>query len=195
MLDAVNPQDSRRSAAQGGTEPSEITVGLSIPIPPPYVDALRSCRRRSGDRMADLVNPHITLIPPTPVPTDELEGLIEDLRERCARHQRFRVRLRGTGSFRPVSDVVFVAVAEGISSCELLADSLRVGPLRTPLRFPYHPHVTVAQDVSADALDAAFEGLEGFRADLMIDEVWVHRQEADESWTPLGTLPLAEGKR
>ena len=39
------------------------------------------------------------------------------------------MRLRGTGTFRPVSPVVFVNVAEGISRCELLADAVRRGPL------------------------------------------------------------------
>lgn len=170
-------------------------MGVSIPIPAPYADELRGWRRRSGDRLADLVAPHITLVPPTPVPAADLPRLMEALRDRCGAHVAFDVRLRGTGSFRPVSDVVFVAVAEGIASCELLAaDLLGIDGLCVSRQFPYHPHVTVAQDVTAAALDTVFDGLEGFRADLTVDEVWVHRQEADASWTPLRSFPLA-GRR
>ena len=51
----------------------------------------------------------------------------------------FVVRLRGTGTFRPVSPVVFVAVAEGISGCEQLAAAVRRGPLDVELCLPLPP--------------------------------------------------------
>ena len=69
------------------------------------------------------------------------------------------MRLRGTGTFRPVSPVVFVTVAEGISQCEALADAVRRGPLETDLLFPYHPHVTVAHHLDDDVMDQAFDEL------------------------------------
>ena len=173
----------------------DVTVGLSIPIPAPYDEQLRDWRHRAGDRLADLVAPHITLVPPTPVAAADLASLAQTLRARCAQHAEFEVRLRGTGSFRPVSDVVFVAVAVGIASCEVLAaDLLQVEPLRVTPQYPYHPHVTVAQDVDQPSLDAAFEGLESFRADLTVGEVWAHRQEPDGSWTPMACFPLAPAK-
>lgn len=169
-----------------------ITVGLSIPIPEPYAEELRAWRRRSEDRLADLVDPHITLVPPTPVAAEDLGALLETLHARCAAHPRFSVRLRGTGTFRPVSNVVFVAVAAGIANCEMLAaDLLKVDGLRLTRPFPYHPHVTVAHDVPEAALDAAFEGLEDFRADILVTEVWAHRQELDGSWTPIECFALS----
>lgn len=166
-------------------------MGVSIEIPPPYEAELRAWRRRSGDALAEHVNPHVTLVPPTPVPDDGLDRILGTLRERCAAVPPFEMKLRGTGTFRPVSDVVFIAVAEGISSCEVLADRLLVDELRAPRSFPYHPHVTVAQDVDPEALDAAFEGLEGFRADLLVDHVWAHRQDGVGTWHPLARFPLA----
>lgn len=172
---------------------STVTVGVSIPIPAPHDAVLQQWRRRSGDPLADLVMPHVTLIPPTPVADESLDRLIDRLRDRCTGLAGFRLRLRGTGTFRPISDVVFVAVADGISQCEVLAERLRTDELHTHLEFPYHPHVTVAQNVPADALDAAFDGLEDFRADIDVDEVWVHRQNDDGSWTPLTSIALAEG--
>ena len=64
----------------------------------------------------------------------------------------FDIHLRGTGTFRPVSPVVFVTLAEGISGCEVLADAVRQGPLEVDLHFPYHPHVTIAHHLDdADA--------------------------------------------
>ncbi|WP_134322713.1 2'-5' RNA ligase family protein [Cumulibacter soli] len=177
----------------GLDEAQVVTLGLSIPIPAPYDEQLRAVRRRAGDALADLVAPHITLVPPTPVRRQDVETLLSRVRERCAQHRAFLVRLRGTGSFRPVSDVVFVAVADGIAGCEqLAADLLDMEGLRITRSFPYHPHVTIAQDVDEQALDAAFERLENFRADLRVDAVSVHRQESDGSWIPIAAYPLRE---
>lgn len=172
-----------------------VTIGLSIPIPAPFDGPLREWRRRAGDPLAEVVDPHITLVPPTEISAGALPQVVDELRERCAVLPAFSLRLRGTGTFRPVSDVVFVAVAEGISSCEVLADRLMVDELRAPRTFPYHPHVTVAHDVPGEALDEVFVGLEDFRADLHIGEVWAHRQEADGEWRPLTSFPLAEGNQ
>jgi hypothetical protein len=44
-------------------------------------------------------------------------------------------------------DTVFVALAQGISECERLESSVRAGILDGPLRFNYHPHVTIAHAV------------------------------------------------
>ena len=52
---------------------------------------------------------------------------------------RFRVHLRGTGTFRPVSPVVFVGVVEGISQCEQLAAGVRQGPAGDRARLPLPP--------------------------------------------------------
>ena len=70
--------------------------------------------------------------------------------------------LRGTGTFRPVSPVVFVQVAGGIAECEQLERAIRGGPLHRDLAFHYHPHVTVAHHVDEAAMDRAFEDLAGY---------------------------------
>ena len=47
----------------------------------------------------------------------------------------------------------------------LLAEAItRSEDVRRDTRFPYHPHVTVAQDVPAAALDAVFDDLATFSA-------------------------------
>ena len=46
----------------------------------------------------------------------------------------------------------------------------RRGPeLHREARFPYHPHVTVAQDVAPEALDKAYEDLADFSAMFEVD--------------------------
>lgn len=83
--------------------------------------------------------------------------MVEHLASAAAMTAPFDLHIRGTGTFRPVSAVVFVGVVAGISSCEVLAGRLRAGPLHTLQRFPYHPHVTIAHDLPDEKLDRAFD--------------------------------------
>ena len=108
---------------------------------------------------------------------DHLAGVAAD-------HRPFQLHLRGTGTFRPVTDVVFVAVAAGIAACEQLAADITSGPLSRPLKYPYHPHVTVAQDVSESALDAIYDGLTSFEARFPVDSFTLYEHGPDGRWQP-----------
>ena len=74
----------------------------------------------------------------------------------------FEVHLRGTGTFRPVSPVVFVSLVQGISQTEQLAAAVRSGPLDVDVEFPFHPHVTVAHHLTDEQMDRAFDELAEF---------------------------------
>ena len=174
-------------------QPGTVTVGVAVAVPAPFADALQACRRAVGDPLADAVPPHITLVPPLTVPDDALAGIRAHLQARVAEQRAFRLRLRGTDSFRPVSDVVFVSVAEGGRHCEHLQQLLRDGPLERELQFPYHPHVTVAHDVPQPELDAAQQQLAQFTADFPVDHVSLYRCGDDGVWVPELEFPLATG--
>src|SRR5699024_9320416 len=76
----------------------------------------------------------------------------------------FVLELRGTETFRPVSQVVFVAVASGLRECVALHNAVNAGPLQQELQFPYHPHVTIAHDVPEVDLDRAQQDMADFDA-------------------------------
>ena len=120
-----------------------------------------------------------------------LPAIEAHLAEVAAARSSFPVRLRGTGTFRPVTEVVFVAVAAGISECELLAGAVRDGPLERELHFPYHPHVTVAHDIATAALDAVFDRLADFAADFEVDHFTLYVHGTDGTWRPVRDFPLA----
>ena len=84
------------------------------------------------------------------------------------------MHLRGTGTFRPTSPVVFVGVVEGISQCEQLEAGVRQGRLVLQRTFPYHPHVTVAHHLPEDQLEQAFTDLEDFDATFDVHEMWMY---------------------
>jgi 2'-5' RNA ligase len=102
----------------------------------------------------------------------------------------FAMHLSGTGTFRPLSQVVFVQVAAGIVHCEALATAIRSGPLDRELTYPYHPHVTVAQDVDEAALDLVYDGLSAFAARFVVTEFTVYERRPDGRWAPTRAFPL-----
>lgn len=170
------------------------TIGVSIAVPDPFGSDLQDYRVRLGDRSARWIPTHITLAPPLDYPKAELDRVVDHLRAVAARQSPFEVHLRGTGTFRPVSPVVFVAVAEGISSCEMLAADVRGGPLGGSAKFPYHPHVTVAHELEDTLLDRAFADLSGFEAHFEVSEFWLYIHEEEAGWQPTEAFPLTRSR-
>jgi 2'-5' RNA ligase len=167
------------------------TIGVAIPIAEPYGSELQKFRSEFGDPMATSIPTHVTLLPPTEIDDADLSSIDDHLIEVAARFPSFRIRLRGTATFRPISPVVFVPLAEGISSCEVLQSQVRSGPLAVDLRFPYHPHVTIAHDLDKDALDRAYDALSEY--DCAFDVAAFSRYEhgSDGVWRPQRDFPLA----
>ena len=156
------------------------TLGVAIEIPAPHGPALDAVRARYSPDDGDMPA-HVTILAPVDVDDDVLQAVIAHLEQVAARTAPFRLALRGTGTFRPVSPVVFVAVAEGISSCEQLERRVRSGDLAVETRFPYHPHVTIAHDVCDDDMDRALAELADFHADLTVAAMSLH-ENVDGTW-------------
>jgi 2'-5' RNA ligase len=160
------------------------TIGVAIAIPEPFGGELQSWREGFGDPLALAIPTHVTLLPPTTVCQSELDVIEEHLRGISEREQPFELHLRGTGTFRPVSPVVFVALAAGISNCERVAEQVRSGPLERALKFPYHPHVTIAHDLPTEVLDRAFHQLACYDARFPIWGFSLYEHGDDRVWRP-----------
>jgi len=169
-----------------------VTVGVAIAIPEPFGSELQRHRASFGDPRANAIPTHVTLVPPTKIDGD-VSGIHGHLEDVAGRHTRFRLRLRGTATFRPVSPVVFVNVTEGISSCELLASDTRSGILSQELAFPYHPHVTVAHHLGEAALDLAYESLADFDCVFDVDAFYLYVHGSDGVWRPESRFELSTG--
>lgn len=160
------------------------TIGVSIPIPSPHGEFLQARRAEFGDEAAWQIPAHITLLPPTEVDTDAYGEFLGHCGAVASEQPAFDVVLRGTGTFRPLSDVVFIQVAQGVSACEGLEMSLRSGPVMRALDFYYHPHVTIAHNVSTAELDRAFDELAGFTVAFSVTTFHVYELGADGVWRP-----------
>jgi len=166
----------------GGTGRT-VTVGVAIPVPSPWREMLDEAREASGDLLGGIVPAHLTLLGPTEIPAASLEAYRLHLAAVAAGFPEFDLHLRGTGSFRPITEVVFVAVADGIAMCEQLESAIRKGPAERERNFPYHPHVTVAQNVGTAALDRAFDALSRFEVKFRVASFTLYTHPNPGDWT------------
>jgi 2'-5' RNA ligase len=170
---------------------STTRIGVAIDIPDPWGPMLTRRRDAAGDPQAAYTPAHVTLLGPTEVATAALPAIERHLEKVAASQEPFTVHLRGTGTFRPVTEVVFVTLAVGISECELLAEAIAATDgISRDARFPYHPHVTVAQDVPAEALDEVFEDLSGFSAKFHVTAFTLFSHGGEGPWRPRRDFPL-----
>jgi 2'-5' RNA ligase len=162
------------------------TIGVAVSIPEPWGSQLDGHREAAGDPMAALIPAHLTLLGPTEVDAapDIAAKIEEHLAATAAEHRPFQLQLRGAGTFRPVTQVVFVAVAAGVAACERLAADIRSGPLAQELAYPYHPHVTVAHNLPDAALDQALDGLASFEARFPVDGFTLYEHGDSGRWQP-----------
>jgi len=167
-----------------GKSDDEVRLGVAIAIPEPFGPALQAARESFGDPLARLIPPHVTLLGPTVRAATALEEIEAHLAAVAVRHEPFTMHLRGTGTFRPVSPVVFVQVAEGIASCERLESEVRAGILEEPREFNYHPHVTIAHELSDELLDRAFTELGDFDARFEVSSFSLFDHGEDGLWRP-----------
>jgi 2'-5' RNA ligase len=168
------------------------TIGVSVAVPEPWGSELQQYRIALGDDSARHIPTHVTLLPPHEVADGDLDAVHEHLATVAGNTVPFRMHLRGTGTFRPVSPVVFIGVVEGISACEQLAAGVRRGPLAIQRTFPYHPHVTVAHGLPPEQLERAFVELSAYDARFDVDAVWMYLHEDSSGWTPARSFALGQ---
>jgi 2'-5' RNA ligase len=179
-----------RPGAGPRMSPETAVLGVVVSVPEPWAQLLVEWRSKCGDPQASLVPPHVTLLPPTEVPVGDRPAISAHLASVAAAHASFDLHLAGTSTFRPVSEVVYVAVVRGMAECERIASDVRRGPLARSLNFPYHPHVTVAHDVPPDMLDMAATGLAELRAEFRVASFTEFEQLPGGAWAVAREYPL-----
>lgn len=157
-----------------------MSIGVILGFPPAIAEELQRWRASFGDPLAGVVPAHITLV--TTTITDDWAATREHVREVARRQAPFMVTIAGTGTFRPVSPVVYLKVEDGFESCVDLHEKLQTGPLQRELPFGYHPHVTIAHDVAPESLDEAETVLETYRATFPVVSMGLYEHDADGIW-------------
>ena len=154
-------------------------ISVSIVIPSPFAGELQRLRASFDDPSAESIPTHVTLLSPTEIDDDRGPEIEAHLARVAAAQEPFTMLLRSTGTFRPVSPVVFVQVAGGISACERIEQAIRTGPLKRDVQFYYHPHVTVAHHVDDAAMDRAFDELAAYECSFEVRAFCLYEHGAD----------------
>ena len=165
-------------------------IGVALSIPEPWASDLQDYRT-SIDPSAALIPTHITLVPPTVLDESQFGGVQDHLAQVAEARTPFEIHLRGTGTFRPVSPVVFISLVEGISQTEQLAAAIRSGPLDVDVEFPFHPHVTVAHHLDDDVMDRAFDDLATFDCAYEVTRFHLYVHDEAEGWRPTRDFVLS----
>ena len=168
-------------------------ISVSIAVPAPYAGELQRLRASFGDPSARSIPTHVTLLSPTEIADEDSFEIREHLQRVADMQQPFTMLLRSTGTFRPISPVVFVQVAGGISACERIEQAIRTGPLKRDVQFYYHPHVTIAHNVDDGAMDRAFNELASYECSFRVSAFDLFEHGDDLVWRPVGTFGFGAG--
>ncbi len=116
---------------------------------------------------------HISVLPPRPLPVAP-QTTIEEARGIVAGFPPFDIELGHIEVF-PVTDVIYIRVEGGTPQLQQMHRALNQGALACKEPFPYHPHLTLAQEVEfgqvvplfkrASDLWREFRGRRTFRAE------------------------------
>jgi 2'-5' RNA ligase len=98
---------------------------------------------------------HVTVLPPRPL-QERPEEVWEHIRSELRQFRPFEVKLDDVEIFT-TSSVVFLALSKGQALMQSLHDALNTGPAHFDEPFPYHPHVTLAQQITEEQVSAVFE--------------------------------------
>ena len=173
----------------------QCVIGVAIALPSHYAAQVRAVREAAGDPLAEVVPPHITLLPPTAVDVDSLDEVMRHLRNVAAGTNPFEVRLDEVGTFRPVSPVVYLGLRSGAEECDRLQVRVRDrrGPLARSLSFPFHPHVTLAHEIAEDGLDTAARKGADLTMDFTVTELHLYRYRSRSARHSGSRCPASEG--
>ena len=170
-------------------------ISVSIAVAAPFAGELQRLRASFGDPSARSIPTHVTLLSPTEIADEEGSEIHEHLQQVADAQQPFTMLLRSTGTFRPVSPVVFVQVAGGISACERIEQAIRTGPMKRDVQFYYHPHVTIAHHVVEEAMDRAFNELASYECSFEVTAFDLFEQGDDLVWRPVSTFDFGSGEK
>lgn len=121
-------------------------------IPEPLAGFLDSLRRELVPRCQ--AKSHVTVLPPRPLESGLAESAWGDLHDSLNGFPPFRVELGSIEVFRD-TNVIYLSIGGGYRELEQMHAALSRGPLQFVEPYDYHPHVTLAQQLTADEVEPA----------------------------------------
>lgn len=159
---------------QSGASPAPLadSLGVIITMPPGLQAELGEVRTRYATPGSPIVPAHITLI--SGRSTSSWQEAADHVREVAKTVKSFTISLRGTGSFEPVSPVIFLNIVKGQTECVSLHEALLEGPIEHLVGFDYQPHVTIAHDLPEQTMQQAEIEMADFSADFAVESIGLY---------------------
>jgi 2'-5' RNA ligase len=137
---------------------------------------------------------HVTILPPRP-----LKGIpslaAEELDKMARNFAAFEVELGDVKKFEG-SEVIYVDVVKGREELLRMYEALNRGAVTFEERYPYHPHITLAQDLKSDDVKrlhelarrrwAEYKGPRSFPVEMLA----FVRNRGGALWDDLANIPL-----
>lgn len=178
------------SSLSGGGSADAFALVAYLPEPlAGFVDRLRNelapgCRLRA----------HITILPPRQFGCHPAIASRE-LQARLSLARPFSIQVQEIKVFR-VTDVVYLSIGAGAQELRELHGRLNQGPCLASEAWAYEPHITLAQELPADAIQRAREVAErrwreytGPR-EFMLDKISFVQGSCDGGWVDLESWEL-----
>jgi 2'-5' RNA ligase len=137
---------------------------------------------------------HVTILPPRPL-HDELKDAVRQMAEESRSVHPFRVEMGEIQVF-DASHVVYLEITHGANELRELYALLNRGALAYKENFPYHPHITIAQDIPPDEAPrlaviakerwAGYQGPRGFS----VTSLTFVQHVAPSIWTDVAEVPV-----
>jgi 2'-5' RNA ligase len=138
---------------------------------------------------------HVTVLPPRPIFCPSRDAC-DQIQKRMPDFSSFSVELGEIQVF-PTTDVIYVSVKAGYMELKGLHAALCGGCLSFKEPFRYHPHVTLAQELTRQQLgpakDTAMRRWNEFRGprSFVVDKLTFVQNTLDNCWTDLDSWQLS----
>lgn len=169
-------------------------VGVVVLVDPPVGEWVDGLRRAVGDGDVDRIRPHITLVPPLNLRAGDLDAALAVLRRAAAATTGpLRLTIGPPATFLPANPVLYLEVGGDIPGLAGLRSRVFSAPLTRDLSWPWVPHVTLADDLAPERIDALTGSLDRFAAVADIDRVTLLEERhtaAGRRWVPLADASL-----
>ena len=138
---------------------------------------------------------HVTILPPRST-TADLQTNSRTIEDRLDSFGSFQVRLTGVQIFKK-SNVIYAALDQGEAELTVMHAALAVEGLRFDEKFPYHPHVTLAQELDAATVPQVLElATRRWRESIptstfVVDSLTFVQNRGGNNWVDLAQYELA----
>src|SRR3984957_12392316 len=141
---------------------------------------------------------HVTILPPRPICSSP-EAAWKTVQTLAPLFAPFDVELTHVEVF-PVSDVIHISIGGGRQDLEHVHAELNVEGLKFSEPYPYHPHVTLAQELKGDEVDELARVARARWAEstvpktFRVESVFFVQNTGRKQWLDLGEGALGESE-